>query len=141
VDTCATTPTKTKTPKAVNRTEKHWLTSPETCVLDYEVPADWLINSAFNPSRLMPGKSVVTTLTQKQAVFPTFSSRKDTFSQLCPTRSPWAVFCPVEGFVRPGLAFCCSWSILCIDNLFLFWQSWVWHFLMQVAFSATLSYL
>jgi len=29
-----------ETPKAENRTEKHWHTSPETCLLGYEVAAD-----------------------------------------------------------------------------------------------------
>jgi len=45
--------------------------------------------------------------------------------QLCPTRGPRAACGPVEGFVRPSLSFCCSKSILCTDNLSLFWQFWV----------------
>ena len=68
--------------KAESRTEKHWLMSPQTYLLGHEVAAVWLINSAFYPSRVIPGGSVITTLTQKRAVFPTFSSREVTFGQM-----------------------------------------------------------
>jgi len=49
-------------------------------------------------------------------------------NQLCPTRGPRAACGPVKGFVRLSLGFRCSQSILYSDNLFLFWQSWIWHF-------------
>jgi len=39
-------------------------------------------NSAFYPSRVIPGESTVTTLTQKRAVFPAFSSREVTSGQI-----------------------------------------------------------
>jgi len=51
-----------ETPKAETRTEKHWQSSPDTYLLDYEVVADWLRNSAFYPSRFMPDGSGVTTV-------------------------------------------------------------------------------
>jgi len=35
--------------------------------------------------------------------------------------------CPVEGFVRSSLGFCCSKCILYTDNLFLFWYFWISH--------------
>jgi len=64
-----------ETPKAESRTEKHWHSSPKTYLLGCEVAAD-------SPSRFVPGESVVTTLTQKRAVFPTFSSREVTSGQM-----------------------------------------------------------
>jgi len=71
-----------ETPTPESRTEKHWHTSPETGLLGNEVAADWLINSAFYPSRFMQGGSVVTTLTQQRAVFPAFPSREVTSGQM-----------------------------------------------------------
>jgi len=46
---------------------------------------------------------------------------------VCVTKSamsncgPRAACCPVEGFGRPSLGFCCSKSSLHTDNLSLFW--------------------
>jgi len=71
-----------ETPTAESRTEKHWHTSLETCLLGYEGAADWMINSAFYPSRFLPGESVVTALTQKRAVFPAYSSREVTSGKM-----------------------------------------------------------
>jgi len=42
--------------------------------------------------------------------------------------NPRAACGPVEGFVRPSLAFRCIKNILHTENLSLFWLSWIRHF-------------
>jgi len=91
VDACATTTTERKVAK-MRAEPKSIGIQAQTYLLGYEVAAVWLINSAFYPSRVMPGGSVVTTLTQKRAVFPAFSFHEVTLVQMCKIYIPFIIY-------------------------------------------------
>ena len=60
-------------------------------------------NSAFYPSRVMTGGSVVTTLKQKRPVFPAFSSREVTLGRVCKTGILFIIYHKLQDRTKHGL--------------------------------------